>query len=296
MSEQDELDPSGSYPGVSKKQRAYFERTFVLYHPYLTYADTENDSFISPKGESLGELTDDTLALFRIGQKAFDLLTAEKSEEEIDERGESVGFTMEGFDKAFVENVCFIDSIRKLLTERYEADGFVCKDEFNQTATPDFDEMGADNVLSIGWRLIEAGAKNNPVSASIRDLLRNAFLFHVLKEVDVSLLGMQCDFRGAVASAIAAADSLSDAMTIDSGNDALKKARSTLAYQGAMERIKRDPKQKEKEFVKSCWEDWQKTPSNYEGKAAFARDMLSKCEQLKSQKKIEDWCRKWEKE
>lgn len=56
-----------------------------------------------------------------------------------------------------------------------------------------------------------------------------------------------------------------------------------------------DPKKTEKVFVKNCWLDWQQSPLNYKSKAAFANDMLDKCEYLKSQKRITDWCREWEK-
>lgn len=55
-----------------------------------------------------------------------------------------------------------------------------------------------------------------------------------------------------------------------------------------------DPKSAEKIFVKDCWDEWQESTLRYKSKAEFARDMLNKCEHLKSQKKIEDWCRQWE--
>jgi len=60
-------------------------------------------------------------------------------------------------------------------------------------------------------------------------------------------------------------------------------------------KLKIDAKQKEKLFIKDCWNEWQKDGARYKSKAAFARDMLSKCEKLTSQKKIEDWCREWSK-
>lgn len=56
-----------------------------------------------------------------------------------------------------------------------------------------------------------------------------------------------------------------------------------------------DPKTAQKAQVRQCWCAWQLTPKSYRTKAAFARDMLDKYEHLKSQKKIEDWCREWEK-
>jgi hypothetical protein len=83
--------------------------------------------------------------------------------------------------------------------------------------------------------------------------------------------------------------------------DGLEKTRNRLKdrlempYRGAIEKNKRDPKQKEKTFILECWQQWQQSPISYPSKAAFARDMLTKCEYLKNQKKIEDWCREWEK-
>lgn len=67
------------------------------------------------------------------------------------------------------------------------------------------------------------------------------------------------------------------------------------AKYAAHTKVAKDPKQKEKSFVFECWQDWQKNPDSYNGKAAFGRDMLTKCEHLTSQKKIEDWCREWKK-
>ncbi|SFU52091.1 hypothetical protein SAMN05216339_103183 [Nitrosomonas eutropha] len=66
------------------------------------------------------------------------------------------------------------------------------------------------------------------------------------------------------------------------------------AKKGARGKIAKDPKQTEKAFVYGCWQNWRNNPGSYKGKAAFARDMLDKCQHLESQKKIEDWCREWE--
>jgi hypothetical protein len=73
-------------------------------------------------------------------------------------------------------------------------------------------------------------------------------------------------------------------------------AKVAQARRGAKAKLAKDPKQADKSFVKDCWLEWQRNADRYNGKAAFARDMLSKCENLISQKKIEDWCRGWEKE
>ena len=70
--------------------------------------------------------------------------------------------------------------------------------------------------------------------------------------------------------------------------------RSLWGKEAVAKKLKNDKKQHEKMFVMSCWKDWQVAPSRYASKVSFARDMLSKCVHLVSQKKIEDWCREWE--
>ncbi|MHB1247707.1 MAG: hypothetical protein ACYCZH_14810 [Sulfuriferula sp.] len=68
------------------------------------------------------------------------------------------------------------------------------------------------------------------------------------------------------------------------------------ARKAALAKLANDPKQAQKTSVFECWQEWQKKPANYKGKAAFARDMLTKYEHLTSQKIIEDWCREWGRE
>ena len=76
---------------------------------------------------------------------------------------------------------------------------------------------------------------------------------------------------------------------------AAREQRRQLAQTGARERHARDPRQADKAKIEECWKKWQCNPERYGGKAAFARAMLDKYGNLKSQKKIEDWCRAWEK-
>lgn len=72
--------------------------------------------------------------------------------------------------------------------------------------------------------------------------------------------------------------------------------RSLSGSRAAAKRLMNDPRQEEKTFIRECWRDWKKGITNYKSKAAFARDMIDKCEHLTSIKKVEDWCREWEKE
>ncbi len=68
------------------------------------------------------------------------------------------------------------------------------------------------------------------------------------------------------------------------------------AREYAHKRHNKDPKQADKAVVRECWDDWQKHPQHYKGKAAFARDMREKFPNLESQAVIERWCRTWERE
>lgn len=71
---------------------------------------------------------------------------------------------------------------------------------------------------------------------------------------------------------------------------------SAMKKNAAKKRWEADPKTERKLFVKECWKEWQEKPARYKSKASFALDMLKKCEELESQKVIENWCRDWEKE
>lgn len=64
----------------------------------------------------------------------------------------------------------------------------------------------------------------------------------------------------------------------------------------SLARYSKDPKQMAKAEVRKMWELWRHDPSRYPSKAAFARDMIDKFDELKSTKKVEDWVRGWERE
>lgn len=73
-------------------------------------------------------------------------------------------------------------------------------------------------------------------------------------------------------------------------------ARRNLAKIAAKARHRNDPKQIDKLKIHDHWLDWQKDPELYLSKAKFSKDMLDAYPTLTSQKKIEDWCRLWEKQ
>lgn len=76
-------------------------------------------------------------------------------------------------------------------------------------------------------------------------------------------------------------------------HEKLRLLRKEQARAGGLARLKNDPRQQEKALVYECWQAWQEKPENYPSQAAFARDMLTKCEHLLTARAIEDWCREW---
>lgn len=69
----------------------------------------------------------------------------------------------------------------------------------------------------------------------------------------------------------------------------------------AKARHAKDPRQRhDKPLVRECWDDWQARKARGEkpckSKAAFARDMLTKCSYLESEDTIKEWMREWENE
>ena len=78
--------------------------------------------------------------------------------------------------------------------------------------------------------------------------------------------------------------------------EAVRDFRTEMAKQGALAKLAKDPKQKDKATVRVCWDAWQKNPDDYEGKADFARDMHKQFPNLKSQPVIAGWCLAWERE
>ena len=78
--------------------------------------------------------------------------------------------------------------------------------------------------------------------------------------------------------------------------EVLKDARRAIAKAGADARWINDPKAIAKQQVKECWEMWRAAPQNYKSATAFARDMLSKFEDLENPDVIRRWCREWQDE
>ena len=74
----------------------------------------------------------------------------------------------------------------------------------------------------------------------------------------------------------------------------LKDSKRAMAKSGAEAKRDRSPKTRAKQQVKECWVIWRSAPQRYKSAAAFARDMLSKYEELENPDVIRRWCREWQ--
>lgn len=239
---------------------------FLAYSPFLTYSDSSNNIFLNSKGVEFyrNPRNPDSDAIWRIGRQAYALL----------------GVTDQAdFNSRCVKCHRDIQTLKRvMLKERTEAG--LSDPDGNELA---WDELTPAETLAMAHSHL-AGKENRG------ELLA----FACLREIDDALIGIVLDGRGAVAAAVQAAHTLADAQAFLNGSEAFRAVRSQMAYAAAMARHSRDPKQADKKFVYGCYRDWRENPSRYKSKAAFARDMLDKCEHLESQKKIEDWVRQWD--
>jgi hypothetical protein len=252
---------------------------FLTYHPYLTFSDPQNTCFVKPDGKRGEDATDDAdmARLFFVGREAFGHPPETKSKDVFD-----------GAYKAYFES---IKNMRQMLQAANLEGRFVSVNSKKDKINVEWDNLENQQIIDGAWQLLSQLQPNE----EIKGLFIELFLFHVFVEIDNAIVGYHLDGRGAIAGAIEATKALGNAMAIESGNEKLQEARQEMSYRGAMEKLARDPKQKEKAFILECWQAWQKSPNTYAYKAEFAKDMISKCEHLKSQKKVEDWCREWEK-
>lgn len=264
-------------------------KVFKAFHPYLSYSG-KRKLFIAPDGQQSFagwgasfenvEDNEDLFELWELGKEAFVALGDLKNKEDFKK-----------LSKYYLES---IRTLRLAIGQCIQEDA-AKKNLINghdEHVSVDVDDFSDDTVVSVAWEMYQW----LPQQKEFSERLRLCLLFTCLKNIDNAIIAMSVDGEGAVSSAIEAARSFANFEAFGWGSESLRSMRSKLAANSAMARYKKDPKQKEKIFVRECWAIWQTRPESYDGKASFARAMLDKCEHLQSQKKIEDWCRAWEAE
>lgn len=257
---------------VESYKKSNFYSQFKAFDPYLTYSNSLNDRFIKPSGDKDKELTSDTEALFNIGLDAYKLLISKASKAEFDNGNENY--------------FNFIGSMRAFLIELVKMKVVSIKSENDENLDFDFETLESGQILDIIWKIY----LKNPLLAEDdeeKDInFVELYAYHSLREIDHCLVGIFCDGRDAICSAIYATQALSNATAIASREDKLIEARRELAYRGAIERIKRDPKQKALKEIKLHYES-QKDQFKRRGYTAqFIREMHSKYPIITEQKTI----------
>jgi hypothetical protein len=268
---------------INDWKQSKFYRKFQTYHPYLTYSNPLNECFVKPNGEQCKDLDADTEALFNIGREAYKRLPDDVTKEE--------------FDQAYSCHWDFIDDLRQTFQDMYGDGKLRTVNDLGKEFKVNWATLEDNQIVDVAWQLLpKFSLELEPKEDSfIKGTLSGLLLFQVFHEIDNACIGLFMDGSDAIAAAIAASNALANLVAIESGNDRLREARRDMAYRAVLAKIAADPKQKEKAFIFQRWQEWQREPKRYKSKAAFARDMLDKCEHLTSQKKIEDWCREWEK-
>jgi hypothetical protein len=124
-----------------------------------------------------------------------------------------------------------------------------------------------------------------------------AMMYYVvaLKKVDEAILSVMCGGNGTACHAVVALESLKAGEALENYSDTKRQTFSDWGRRARAKSLEVDPRQKEKLFIRDCWSEWQKQPSNYRSKAAFAKDVIEKCQFLVSTKVVENWCREWSK-
>lgn len=248
--------------------------SFQAYHPFLTFS-AAGHKFLLGNGDETGwgnakpELNSNAMQLWRLGKEAFAALPPFKDKE--------------SFEAGYREHLEGIRILTKVLQE--DASKFVFVNEDGAPWKPTFSDSESSELLNVFWQLRQ-------FKTPILETFSHHLLFACLEEIDFALIGYCLD-SDHLCHVLAAARTLTHFHQLRPDTSTLSVARSSLAIHAAKARYAKDPKQKELEFVYDCCEAWQAKPTAYKSKAAFARDMVDKCEHLASTKNIEDWCRQW---
>ncbi|MDM4772407.1 hypothetical protein [Solimonas sp. SE-A11] len=254
---------------------------FMGFSPFQTYSDASNRYLLNEAGRPIyrNPENSDADALWRIGHEAYRLLEV-KDRQDFLTRYEEFKRSISMWEKLVVEMAADGRIIDK-------AGIALCSKSLSLTYRTEAEILAY--VAQILDQFREAGL------ADVIDERRGEhLLFACLREIDNAITGMGIDGRGAVASVVSAVNALADAQAELNGSPQFQKVRRKMAYEAAVVRHQKDPKAADKKFVFECYRDWRANPSRYKSKAEFARDMLEKCQHLKSQKKIEDWVREWD--
>lgn len=265
------------------------------FDPYVTYVIHSNErEFYNPNGnrsfdgwEMCARTREHSInELYILGKQAFDILGEFDSAEQFQNAYKFYLATIKEY-KSLIYNGASDGHITIVGSETGE--------KLDRNALIDIESHEVLRAMLEMTQSINAQSAPTQNSREIENYLIACYVMAVLENINHALIDIMINDDG-VGSGIIAANCLSNYLIYSKDKLDIQEIRTEMGRQAAKMRLKKDPKQQEKQFIKECWNNWQTNKSQYKSKAAFARDMLDKVENLTSAKKVEDWCREWEKE
>jgi hypothetical protein len=259
--------------------------TWRFFHPWWTYSNNEkavrgSDGKAVHYSAYSDELMDaDAEAMWNIGKRAFDEMDVDSLEQ------------FESLDQSFHD---WISSFRKQLHK-------LQNQHFFSLISPDGKAQPADFLLTTSELAVVTIMEHSLSSQSIKaelgsytdDFFRDLYLHCSLVELAEAFTLRSTMESGVIVAALRAAECLKRGLAGESGGESAHKLFAKLALEGAKKRHANDPKQREKQFVRERFLEWEADPKRYKSIAKFAQDMLDKLEHLESQRVIEEWVRGW---
>lgn len=256
---------------------------FHPYSPYRSFCADGERLLIGPGGRILGSMTfpdgsihPDANALWITGKAAFDSL--------------KVSSAVDFFEryKGYLEWVKNWRFLLSALADSYDVT-FASDTETFKAESSDIKNIPNSAIILLSQESVDM-LDGFEVTPRLRAEL---LCFGCLEEIANAIIGYELDGRGAIYCAIRASTLLADAQSLDPEAKRVKDLRQRSAMHAALARHAKDPRQQEKRFIRECFDDWNANAARYSTDAAFARDMLSKVEHLRSAAKIEGWVRGW---
>jgi len=237
------------------------------YSPYHSFSRPECKAFKTPEGAVEDTSNSDSEALFEVGHEAYQHLVSTYKPEYLED---------------YHEHWRAVSELSKIrLDELVNANG----------------ESALTDPAPITGEYIAYDMYRRPgKELDLQDTcLVTSHLFSCFVQIDNALTHLKSGTAGAVDAGVAAAKQLERAKALFRGSetvkDTLRGAASSAASKAALAR--HDRNNVDRKIVQDCHEEWRSKPTRYPSIAAFARDMIGKCEKVKDTRTIERWVREW---
>ena len=229
---------------------------FQAYDPYITYSF--NDGFFKTRrGDSLRK-DDDGRVIFKFGETVFKELCE--------------GISRDDFIDLVNGYQIQVKSLGELYKQRM-AEGKLIIASHGDDFEIDMDSLDETQVLGIAWQHLKT--INNGIDEDIGSLFREMYLISALISIDDILISKDLGMP-VISQTMCAMESFNNALALGSQNEYFKKARKKLAYEAALARLKKDPKEAAMQKIEKEHEALKPHQKTDGYLAPFARAMQAK--------------------